>query len=142
MRPPPQTLGSGGTNLAEQMDKKQVSDLFAAWDMRMWQQARGFEALTTEALKVDTELTSFASRARELRNEQTELGAKQKVGDDAVARIWEQQDALGALLAGLESSLELGQANKADADRWPARAAQRAVGLEPQLEEVARQVDP
>lgn len=116
-------------------EHRQVVDLFQSWDARLRSQAQYFEALTSNALSVDTEISSNAEQVHSLRKEQAELQSQLEVADSSVHRIGEHQVALLSLLGGLQENLDLGLLVKDNS-----KAQRRTRGLEGQLEELSRQV--
>jgi len=122
-------------------EQQQVNSLLQAWESRLWEQARSFESLATEALAADAEVAKAAAMAKDLGREQADLQAKQKVAATSMDQIWEQQEALGALLAGLEETLQLGPKATAEDGKWSEKAEQRSQTVSAQLEEMSRQVD-
>lgn len=104
----------------------------------MWEQAREFEAVTLKALDMDTEIAANAALVQTIRKDQANLQSKLEVADSTVHLIWEQQEALGDLLSGLQESFELAPL-LVEGERH-SRSERRAASLETQLEELSRQV--
>jgi hypothetical protein len=116
---------------AEQQKNK---ELLTIWESRLREQAKSCDTVAEEAIAVDVAITSSAAKLQDVRIEQVRLRSKQEAADHTVHLIWDQQDTLSNLLAGLQSTLEgrlTGSSAKPEA---------RAQGLSLQLDELERQI--
>lgn len=116
-----------------------ITDLFDSWDVRLRAQAKQVDAVTSKALAVDNEVTANVPLVRSIRKDQAELKADLEVAENSVHQIWEQQDGVLNLLAGLKESLGLSTV-PAEEMEHSSRNENRVRGLEAQLEELTRQV--
>lgn len=130
-----------GMSKEEQLRHK---DLLRIWESRLHDQLTNCEKLTSEALKVDKDITSNTTSIQDIRAEQARLRSKQETVDHSISLVWDQQEALGQLLSGLQSALEgklpaSGVNMTSDKGSSP-KPQERAKGLDVQLDELDRQV--
>jgi len=118
-------------------------------------QAQHFDAFAEQVLRFDTDLIQNAAQVKVLREEHAKLKARQEQVDQSVQQIWEQQDSLGRLLAGLQEALKPSPQQQAEEAAgmgyWgaapgpsgapPVRSHQRALALTLQLNELERQAE-
>lgn len=126
------------------IEHRKVSDLLRVWEERVHKQAQHFDALAGHVVQMDTEIIANAAKVKALKTEHAYLKQRQDKADQSIQQIYEQQDALARLLAGLEESLRsklpAEVAAAGDSVQQP-RAHQRAKVLAVQLDELDRQTE-
>jgi len=130
------------------VEHRKANDLLRTWEERIHKQAQHFDAFATHVLQFDTEIIANAAKVKALRAEHAQLKFRQEAADQSVQQIYEQQDALARLLAGLEEALRAklpadlsaGATQAAGLPGVP-RAHQQAKVLTTQLDELDRQVE-
>jgi len=126
-----------------------VLELFRDWEERINAQTKNCQALTTKALEADSEVCANAAKVEELTSMQAEIRCKQEVADHSLQLVWEQQDLLEELFAGLQDSLgvrlpgglSLAGAATGGTDEGMSRSEHRAQALDAQLNELQQQVE-
>lgn len=124
-------------------EQQRSEDLFRLWEERVRDQAKSFNKVKDEALKVDKEISTNSKKITEIRTEQARLRSKQEATDHSIQLILDQQDALEQLLAGLQTTLEgkLNTSNSGNSDAGATSQPEaRAKSLGVQLDELDRQV--
>lgn len=122
-------------------EQRRNVDLLRAWETRVRDQAKSFEGVTAQALKLDKEIVENGAKIQDVRTEQARLRSKQAAADHSIQLIWDQQDALGQLFVGLQTALE----GKLPMDEHAGGASSmpetRAKSLNMQLDELKRQIE-
>jgi len=127
------------------IEHRKVSDLLRMWEERIQKQAQHFDAFAEQVLRFDTDVIANAAKVKVLREEHTQLKARQELADRSIQQIWEQQDSLGRLLSSLMEALRAQPQQQADEAAGngaaPVRSHQRALALTMQLDELERQAE-
>lgn len=122
-----------------------MSDLLRLWEERIQKQAQHFEAFAGQVLQFDTEIIANAAKVKVLRNEHSQLKARQEAIDQSVQHIWEQQESLSRLLTGLQEVLRPSpqetEFSAALASTPTVRSHLRAQALTLHLDELERQTE-
>lgn len=130
---------AAGINVARKtvLEHRKVTDVLRLWEERIHRQAQHFDAFATQVLQFDTEILQNVAKIKALTGEHQHL--KQKVDnlDQSIQQVWDQQESLSCLLAGLEESLRL----RAPPEVEPARVHARSEVLQTQLDELDRQAE-
>merc|ERR1712060_61542 len=111
------------------------------WEEEIHKQAEHFEAFATQILQVDTEIIANAANIKQLQKEHGQLKSRQDTVDQSILQIWEQQDALGNLLEGLQKALQPALPDEAVGGQPPTKAHQLAQLLTMQLDKLDQQAE-
>ncbi|CAK0909014.1 unnamed protein product [Prorocentrum cordatum] len=123
------------------VEHRKVSDLMRTWEERVHKQAQHFESFAAQVMQNDTEIIAYAAKVKGLASEHEKLKNRQERVDTSIQQIWEQQDALGRLLASLEDTLQTRLPGPAAGALVPEGAHRRAQVLTAQLDELDRQAE-